>query len=328
MKRYLIEPRDGWLERIRRAGVVLGSQEPHTLWNEQYCIEMSMHDADALQAHAEDLYRAMVKLTDHVIEEEQHLSEFDFTIEEQRVIARSWERSDYIPTLFTRLDYRCDVPGVWRFDRVVSGPSEGLLETAVAQWDWLLGTAPWASQFNTISERLLEAWREYHLISRVVHFVYDSHDARDTAIAEYLWDSALSTGVSAVASSREELRLSADRSRLLDGRGNSIDVLVTADEQQVVDGVTLWQITDQVNGSPIEPHWKRLWQHPDWLPYCTRALHEHDVVFQLISQISCERDPMVCSIWVVAGQVSGIGFSTIVPSADGDTREFVPHLLS
>jgi glutathionylspermidine synthase len=326
VRRYTIEPRNAWLERIAHAGVVLGHQAPCCVWNERSCVEVSMCEAEALQAHTETLYHKMVCLTEQAIEE-RSLSEFTFTLEEQRFIARSWELSDYAPSLFTRFDYRFDEAGVPRFCGVESGLTCGLLETAVAQWDWLLETAPWTSQFNTISERLTESWREYQLIGRVVHFAYDDGDPRDTNIAEYLWDSALAAGVYAVATPMSALCIDDSLGLLCDAHGNRVDVLITANDRARVSGATLWEYAGRADICLVEPHWKRLWQSPQWMEYCEQAAFEDQQLDMRGTLMPGMLGDLICSVWIVAGEISGLGFSLVQNHVCRNTLEYIPHLM-
>ena len=322
MRRYDVEPRDAWLERVQRAGVVLGARRSCPWWNERCCVAVSASDADTLYSHAEDFYAKMTELTDHAIEV-RYLDEFDFSFEERRIIARSWAMSDHTPTLFTRLDYRVDDQGSPRVVGVSSGLRSGLLETAVAQWDWLRESTPWATQFNTISERLTESWREYRLAGRVMHVGYDLRDQYGVNMAEYVWDSAISAGVLAIAVPLEELRVDGTTGDLIDPNGGRVDILITARDLTTYPRADLWTFTSQSDICLVEPHWKRLWDSGQWLPYCDERMsgHERSKSGNVITLDG--RKDLWCSIWIVAGKVSGLGLS----QREGARREFLPHML-
>lgn len=325
MKLYTIEPRDEWPARAARSGAALDRRDSTTLWTERCCVELSMSDADTLQAHAETLYDEMVHLTDHAIEE-QHLSEFDFTIEEKRILARSWEMGDYTPTLCTRLDYLVEPNASPRFLGIRKEFSAGMIETAVTQWDWAVESAPWATQFNTISERLTDAWREYHLAGHTMHFAFNPQDYRDTGIAEYVWHSALAAGINARALPLNGLQLDSKSDTLVDATGEPIEVLVTSHQDTVIAGSTVWHHTDRMNICLVEPHWKRLWHHPQWYRYCERGLRSSSMETTLQSTSEALGN-LVCSVWIVAGKVSGVGFSRRAHGTESDVWEFIPHLL-
>jgi glutathionylspermidine synthase len=296
------------------------------MWNERLCVGISFEDAEALQNRAECLYHDMITLTNEAIEE-RHLNDFDFSLEEARTISRSWEMSDYAPTLFTRIDYLVSRGERPRFIGMASGLSALLLETAVAQWDWLVEMYPGATQFNTISERLMEAWREYHLTGRKVHVAYDPNDVRDLNIAEYLAESASLAGVNAVATPVGALSLASDQSGIVDVDGDSVDVLITEWESFRLSGESLWKASDRLNVCLVEPHWKRLWKHPHWLAYCRRRVSSaRDFVEGTPSTLHSE-GAVICSVWLVAGKVSGLGFSSSINVSRAGVREFIPHLL-
>jgi len=264
----------------------------------------------------------MADLTDHAIEE-RHLDDFDFSLDEKRIIARSWEMSDHTPTLFTRLDYRVDDEGALRVVGVSSGLRAGLLETAVAQWDWLRESAPWTTQFNTISERLTESWREYRLTGRVVHVAYDTRDQYGVNVAEYVWDSAISAGVLAVAVPFGDLHIDDATGELKDPHAHRVDILLGASDLTIRSRADLWMLTHQNDICLVEPHWKRLWDSVQWLSYCDKHTHSFQgstsgktIAFEGIKELRC-------SIWIVAGKVSGLGLSR----RDGAHQEFIPHML-
>lgn len=322
MRRYDVEPRDSWPERIHRSGVVLGGKPSCSVWNERCCIEVSASDADTLYSRAESFYAVMVELTDRAIEE-RHLDEFDFSLEEKRIMARSWEMGDYTPTLFTRLDYTVDEEGAPRVVGLSSGARSGLLEAAVAQWDWLRESAPWATQFNTISERLTESWREYRLTGRVVHVAYDARDQYSANMAEYVWDSAIAAGVVVIAVPLDELCVDGSADVLIDAAGRRIDVLIPTCAMIWSARTDLWTRASQSDICLVEPHWKRLWESPQWLPYCDERApsYERSEGWQTIRSDGIK--DLWCSIWIVAGKVSGLGLSRL----EGGVREFLPHIL-
>jgi hypothetical protein len=77
----------------------------------------------------------------------------------------------------------------------------------------------------------------------------------------------------------------------------------------------------------VEPHWKRLWQHPRWLTYCHESLPLLRGCAPLKPNRGDASGEVVCSVWVVAGKVSGLGFSRTLVGTSSDGREFLPHLL-
>ena len=83
------------------------------------------------------------------------------------------------------LEYNADTP-------------TALYEAAVVQWHWLKDVKPDADQFNSIHERLIEAWRG--ILRRLpaealVHFARFEDQPEDLATSEYMRDTALQAGL-------------------------------------------------------------------------------------------------------------------------------------
>jgi glutathionylspermidine synthase len=68
-----------------------------------------------------------------------------------------------------------------------------LIEAAVVQWFWLQETNPQADQFNSIHERLIEAWRRW--AGTTVHFSNIKEHAEDKQTVLYLRDTCEQAGV-------------------------------------------------------------------------------------------------------------------------------------
>ena len=72
-------------------------------------------------------------------------------------LLRSWERDDF--SVYGRFDLAF-VPGeAPKLLEYNADTPTALVEASVAQWFWLQETMPDADQFNSIHERLIEAWR-------------------------------------------------------------------------------------------------------------------------------------------------------------------------
>ena len=62
------------------------------------------------------------------------------------------------------------------------------------QWDWLAGARPQADQFNSIHEKLIEAWSRFGIQGRVDFCCVRDH-AEDFGTTEYLRDTAIQGGI-------------------------------------------------------------------------------------------------------------------------------------
>jgi glutathionylspermidine synthase len=79
------------------------------------------------------------------------------------------------------LEYNADTP-------------TSLLEAAVVQWQWMKDTGHGRDQFNSIHERLIEAWKRLPG-NQKVHFAAMTDDIEDFVTTSYLQDTAQQAGL-------------------------------------------------------------------------------------------------------------------------------------
>ncbi|MEI9864538.1 MAG: glutathionylspermidine synthase family protein [Limisphaerales bacterium] len=83
------------------------------------------------------------------------------------MILKSWERDDF--SLYGRFDLSFDgitPPKLLEYN--ADTPTALVEGRPFAQWFWLQETHPEADQFNSIHERLIEAWKRW--AGKTIHF--------------------------------------------------------------------------------------------------------------------------------------------------------------
>jgi len=111
-------------------------------------------------------------------------------------IERVWRRSD--PTICGRFDLAYDGNGPPKLLEYNADTPTSLYEAAVVQWYWLKDVKPDADQFNSIHEKLIDAWRRILgrlPIEALVHFARFEDQPEDLATSEYMRDTALQAGL-------------------------------------------------------------------------------------------------------------------------------------
>src|SRR5207248_2184024 len=99
----------------------------------------------------------------------------------------------------------------------------GLVEAAVAQWFWLKDIDERGDQFNSIHERLIEAWQAvYELDKRPMHFAALSGVMEDYITVEYLRDTAIQAGFETRYLDVEEIGWEQQASRFVGLEGEPI----------------------------------------------------------------------------------------------------------
>src|SRR5262249_32392809 len=142
-----------------------------------------------------------------------------------------------------------------------------LVEASVAQWFWLTDLDAHGDQFNSIHERLLDAWtRLYQSDDSPIHFSALSSVVEDYVTVEYLRDTAIQSGFDTDYLDVEQIGYNAGRHRFVDVRERQIRRLFKLYPWE-------WILRDEfsahvqwANVRWIEPPWKMILSCKSILP--------------------------------------------------------------
>ncbi|MBO3674392.1 glutathionylspermidine synthase family protein [Streptomyces sp. NEAU-YJ-81] len=299
MKRHTTDPRPGWQSTVEEQGVIYpltrypdGSLRPY--WDESAYYAFSLPEVEALEEVVEELHRMSLAAAAHIVETGRFA---DLGIDDPRLarlIAESWHRRAEQPSLYGRFDLRYDgESGPAKLLEYNADTPTSLVEAASAQWFWMEDRFPGADQWNSLHERLVDAWRTQAALLPPGTPLYFAHSAgdelgEDLMTVAYLRETADQAGLSTEAISMEDIGWERLSGRFVDKRFRFIrscfklypwewlatdrfgpQVLDTLDNGGGT-GSTLW----------IEPAWKMLlsnkallavlWElfpdHPNLLP--------------------------------------------------------------
>ncbi|MER8154801.1 glutathionylspermidine synthase family protein [Streptomyces sp. NPDC094472] len=299
MKRHTIDPRPDWQSTVEEQGVIYpltrypdGSLRPY--WDESAYYAFTLPEVEALEEVVEELHRMSLAAAAHIVETGRFA---DLGIDDPRLaglIAESWHRRAEQPSLYGRFDLRYDGDaGPAKLLEYNADTPTSLVEAASAQWFWMEDRFPGADQWNSLHERLVDAWRTQADLLPPGTPLYFAHSAgdelgEDLMTVAYLRETADQAGLSTEAISMEDIGWERLSGRFVDKRFRFIrscfklypwewlatdrfgpQVLDTLDNGGGT-GSTLW----------IEPAWKMLlsnkallavlWElfpdHPNLLP--------------------------------------------------------------
>ncbi|WP_329456053.1 glutathionylspermidine synthase family protein [Streptomyces sp. NBC_01497] len=297
MKRHTIAPRPDWQRIVEEQGVVYpltrypdDSLRPY--WDESAYYSFSLPEVEALEDVVEELHAMSLAAAEHIVARDRFA---DLGITDPRIaaaVAESWRRRPELPSVYGRFDLRYDGDGPARMLEYNADTPTSLVEAASAQWFWMEDRFPGADQWNSLHERLVEAWKRQAplLPPGPLHFVHSELDelGEDLMTVAYLRETAEQAGLYTEALSVEAIGWDDIAGRFVDDRLRFIRSCfklypwewLTADEfgPHVLDtldngggtGSTCW----------IEPAWKMLlsnkallavlWElypdHPNLLP--------------------------------------------------------------
>ncbi|GHH07578.1 putative glutathionylspermidine synthase [Streptomyces rubradiris] len=208
---------------------------------------------------------------DHIVAEDRLA---DLGITDARVAAavtESWRRRAELPSLYGRFDLRYDGTGPAKLLEYNADTPTSLVEAASPQWFWMEERFPGADQWNSLHERLVDAWRAQAALlppGAPLHFAHSAADelGEDLMTVAYLKETAEQAGLATDWLAMEEIGWDSLSGRFVDNRLRFIRGIfklypwewLTTDAfgPQVLDtldngggtGSTLW----------IEPAWKML----------------------------------------------------------------------
>lgn len=211
MKRHACQPRDDWRGKVERVGLTYHSHDNGPYWDESACYELDASEVAQLETAANTLHRLCIDAAGAVIERGwwTRLAIPEFAIP---IIERSWERDDF--SVYGRFDLAFDGASPPKLLEYNADTPTALVEASVAQWFWLQETRAAADQFNSIHERLIEAWRRWGGAS--LHFSAIKEHAEDEMTVLYLRDTCEQAGVRTLPVHIEDLGWDARESRFVD----------------------------------------------------------------------------------------------------------------
>ncbi|MYV70404.1 glutathionylspermidine synthase family protein [Streptomyces sp. SID2131] len=227
MERHTIEPRPDWQRTVEEQGLVYpltrhpdGSLRPY--WDESAYYSFSLPEVEALEEVVEELHAMSLAAAAHIVEKERFA---DLGITDPRLaglIAESWRRRDELPSIYGRFDLRYDGTGPAKMLEYNADTPTSLVEAASPQWFWMEERFPGADQWNSLHERLVDAWkRQAHLLPPgPVHFAHSEGDelGEDLMTVAYLRETAQQAGLETEALSVEQIGWDRLSGRFVDDR--------------------------------------------------------------------------------------------------------------
>ena len=269
MQRHLSTPRSNWQERVESTGLTYHTHDEGTYWDESACYELSLAEVTSLERSAKALHQLCIEAAGVVIEK-NWWSRLSIPTVAVPAILRSWERDDF--SLYGRFDLAFnghDHPKLLEYN---ADTPTALVEAAVTQWFWLQDTHPEADQFNSLHERLIEAWKRWQ--GTTLHFSSVS-DPEDAQTVSYLRDTCEQAGIKTCVTPIEELGWNTREKYFVDQHGERITHCF-----KLYPWEWLWRETFGVHLSGdgvqwIEPAWKMLLSNKGLLPILWELFPDH-----------------------------------------------------
>lgn len=270
MKRHSCQPRPDWRNKVERVGLTYHSHETGPYWDESACYELTPREVSVLEEAANQLHFRCIDAAEAVIENGWWAK---LGIPEAAVpaILQSWERDDF--SLYGRFDLAFDGTGPPKLLEYNADTPTALVEAAVVQWFWLQETRPQADQFNSIHERLIEAWRRWR--GTTIHFSSVKENAEDEMTVLYLRDTCEQAGVNTKSVFVSEIGWDKRQERFVDHHLEAIDRCFKLYPWEWLWAEPFGVHLKAESARFIEPAWKMLLSNKGLLPVLWELFRDH-----------------------------------------------------
>lgn len=220
MQRHPTEPRSDWPAIVESQGLAYHTADGVPYWDESVYYDFLASEIDELEAATYALNDLCLKAVDHVIETGRY-DQFLIPKEYRQFIADSWEHDEH--TIYGRFDLAYDGLSPPKLLEYNADTPTSLLEAAVIQWYWLQDAFPNRTQFNTIHERLIEAWQAVQgETSERMYFASVADMVEDFMNVNYLRDTAIQAGFDTAHINIEDIGWDVQRRQFIDLDENPI----------------------------------------------------------------------------------------------------------
>ncbi len=228
MQRLTLRERADWRQQATAVGFEFLTDDGRPYWDETVCYRFSLAQIeDHIEAPTQALLALCYQAVDNILGHDALLRRLKIPETAWDYVRQSWRRQD--KDLYGRFDFRYDGSGpVTLFEFNADTPTT-LFEAAVFQWHWLEQAidaeivAGEADQFNSIHERLIDAFGRFGIADRTLHLACVRDHAEDRWTVEYLEDCAQQAGLATRFVHIEDIGLTAD------GRYTDLDDQVITD---------------------------------------------------------------------------------------------------
>jgi len=277
MRRVAVPPRPEWRKRAEELGFAFHTIDGKPYWTENVAYALTAKQVDELEDATNELEKLCLQAAEKVIAEGLYEP---LRIPElaRPLIEASWNNGE--KNLYGRFDLAYDGKGPPKLLEYNADTPTALYEASVVQWEWLESTQAGKDQFNSIHERLVDAWGALEIEGRELHFSCVRDHAEDRGTVDYLRDTAIQAGLDAKFLHVDEIGWNEGRGTFMDLDDRPIRTLFKLYPWEWLIGEDFARHIGPSGIRMIEPPWKMvlankgilalLWHmfpdHPNLLP--------------------------------------------------------------
>jgi len=224
MRRIEVLKRPDWQRKFEELGFSFHSMGGG-YWSEGICYEFSSKQIDHLEEVTQELHDMCLKAIDFVISNDLFQN---IGIGEQAagLTRESWRREEV--SIYGRFDFSYDGKSEPKLLEYNADTPTALYEASIAQWTWLEELFPHDDQFNSIHEKLLDAFnavkRKMPIVSKLYFSCVKEHE-EDLVTVEYMRDVAGQAGIETHHIYVEDIGFNPDKAKFVDLEEDAIDFM-------------------------------------------------------------------------------------------------------
>lgn len=282
MRRSTLSPREGWQAIVESQGLTWHTTDAgDPYWDESAFWAFSEREVDRIEAATTELYGMVLEAVGRTVADGR-LSELGYDQQAQELIEASWNHRSWEPTLYGRFDLAYDGTELKLLEFNGDTPTS-LLEAAVAQWYWLQDRFAHLDQFNSIHEKLIDAFRLYAEArgsDLPMHFASVQPHAEDEGTVGYMAACAAEAGLWPVSVPIEQVGW--DGHAFVDAEQREISALFKLYpwewllEDEFGDRLAELALAKRI--TVLEPAWKMAASNKALLPVLWRMFPGHDLL--------------------------------------------------
>ena len=269
MRRIVCPERDDWRVTAETCGFDFHTLDGERYWDERAYYAFTLDEIEQqIETPTGDIDAMCLELVGRAVDDEKYLRRLRIPEAFWPLISESWHRDD--PSLYGRLDFSFAARGPAKLLEYNADTPTSIFEAAVFQWTWLEQAIERhiiparADQFNSIHERLIEAWKKL-AGGRHVHLAGMLANPEDAGTLAYLEDTARQAGLATTLIDIEDIGLT-DHGLFVDLDNRPIELSFKLYPWE-------WMFHDafgaELAKTParwIEPPWKSLLSNKGMLP--------------------------------------------------------------
>jgi len=199
MKRVAFEERHDWKQQAEELGFSCHTMYGERYWDERNAYELTLPEIENdIEDPTANLLGLCYSAVDEIVRDAALMRRMAIPDEFHAAVRDSWHRRDL--DLYGRFDFAYDGNSPAKLLEFNADTPTSLYESSVFQWNWLEvmkergGLCENADQFNSIHEKLVEAFRHIGQNSPAIHFSAILDNDEDRMTLEYLADCAVQAG--------------------------------------------------------------------------------------------------------------------------------------